>query len=67
MSLVLFGRGPGVAGFNPAGVIGVNFVTAVRSDLAGGLKSRADILKVKNFNVGRHGEPIYVHGTARLR
>ena len=40
------------AEFNPVGVIGVNFVTVVRSDLAGGLKSRADILKAKNFNVG---------------
>ena len=66
MSLVLFGRGPGVAGFNRVGVIGVNFVTVVRSDLAGGLKSRADILKAKDFYVGQHGEPIHVQGTARL-
>ena len=40
------------AEFNAVGVIGVNFVTVVRSDLAGGLKSRADILKAKDFNVG---------------
>ena len=66
MGLVLLGRGPGVAGFNPVGVIGVNFVTVVRSDLAGGLKGRADILKAKDFNVGHHGEPIHVQGTARL-
>ena len=40
------------AEFNAVGVIGVNFVTIARSDLAGGLKSREDIVKAKNFNVG---------------
>ena len=40
------------AEFNPIGVIGVNFVTVARADLAGGLKGREDIVKAKNFNVG---------------
>ena len=40
------------AEFNPVGVTGVAFVTVVRSDLAGGLKSREDLLKAKNFVVG---------------
>ena len=40
------------AEFNPVGVTGIAFVTVVRSDLAGGLKSREDLLKAKNFVVG---------------
>ena len=40
------------AEFNPVGVTGVAYVTVVRSDLAGGLKSREDLLKAKNFVVG---------------
>ena len=40
------------AKFNAVGVIGISFVTIARSDLAGGLKSREDIVKAKNFNVG---------------
>ena len=40
------------AEFNPVGVTGIAFVTVVRSDLAGGLKNREDLLKAKNFVVG---------------
>ncbi len=40
------------AEFNAVGVMGVAFMTVVRSDLAGGLKGREDILKAKDFNVG---------------
>ncbi len=40
------------AEFNAVGVLGVAFITVVRSDLAGGLTSREDILKARDFNVG---------------
>ncbi len=40
------------AQFNAVGVMGVNFVTVVRADLAGGIKHREDIRKAANFNVG---------------
>lgn len=40
------------AEFNAVGVSGLAFITVVRSDLAGGLKNREDILKAKDFNVG---------------
>ncbi len=38
--------------FNAVGVTGVAFITVVRSDLAGGLKNREDVVKAANFNVG---------------
>ncbi len=40
------------AKFIPLGVMGIPFMTVVRADLAGGLKSREDIVKAKNFVVG---------------
>ena len=40
------------AEFNAVGVTGIAFITIVRTDLAGGIKSREDILKAKDFNVG---------------
>lgn len=40
------------AEFNPVGVYGLAFLTVVRSDLAGGLKGREDIVRARDFVAG---------------